>query len=286
MLAVVSSGATEAAASQDANQEKDTPDIKTAPSRSQTSDAVGESTRAAPFAWPDPPQSPNAALEPIATQVAAAAEAPPTKSIQPTSDASSADAGNATAHTDASTNSPIAVNAAGMSKPVEMFIVATLGLVVAGFLFRTAMKIAGARRRRIIIDQSESHWMDDRNEHEQRDEQQDAESVNQGQEFIGDLVYHPESDWVDHRNEHESADAEQWPGLVHQRAKLIADSQPARVTTATDDTPDRVFRNDAELQEQRRDREPNLADEISKREDTLEQLKRDLDRLLRLPKVA
>jgi hypothetical protein len=38
--------------------------------------------------------------------------------------------------------------------------------------------------------------------------------------------------------------------------------------------------------QQRRDREPDVADEIRTREHTLEQLKRDLDRLLRRPKVA
>jgi hypothetical protein len=37
-----------------------------------------------------------------------------------------------------------------MSEPVEMSLVAALGLVMAGFLFRIA-KIASARRRRIIV---------------------------------------------------------------------------------------------------------------------------------------
>jgi hypothetical protein len=171
-----------------------------------------------------------------------------------------------------------------------MSLVAVLGLVVAGFLFRIAMKIAGARRRRIIVDRPESLWVDDPNEHELRDEQQYARAVHQRQELIDDdyFVDRPESHWMDDRNEHELRDGEQRPELVHQGAKLIDDLQGSVILTANDDTPRRLFSNDDELQEnpQRRDREPNVADEISKREDTLEQLKRDLDRLLRSSKVA
>jgi hypothetical protein len=175
-----------------------------------------------------------------------------------------------------------------MSEPVEMSFVAALGLVVAGFLFRIAMKIAGARRRRIIVDRPESLWVDDPNEHELRDEQQYAESVHRREELIDEFIDRPESDWMDDRNEHELRDGEQRPELVHQGAKLIDDLQGSVILTASDDTPRRLFPNDDELQEtlQRRDREPDVADEISKREDTLEQLKRDLDRLLRSPKVA
>jgi hypothetical protein len=176
-----------------------------------------------------------------------------------------------------------------MSEPVEMSLVAVLGLVVAGFLFRIAMKIAGARRRRIIVDRPESLWVDDPKEHELRDEQQYVEAVNQRQELIDDdFIDRPESHWMDDRNEHELRDGEQQSELVHQGAKLIDDLQGSVILTASDDTPRRVFQNDYELQEnpQRRDREPDVADEINKREDTLEQLKRDLDRLLRSPKVA
>ena len=76
--------------------------------------------------------------------------------------------------------------------------------------------------------------------------------------------------------------------LVHQRAKLTDDLQHSVLLTASDDTPRHLFRNDDELYEsqQRRDREPDAADEIRTREHTLEQLKRDLDRLLRPLKVA
>lgn len=166
-----------------------------------------------------------------------------------------------------------------------MSLVAALGLVVAGFLFRIAMKIAGAR---IIVDQPESYWVDDPNEHELRDEQQYAESVHQREELIDEFIDRPESDWMEDRNEHVLRDREQRSELVYQGTKLIDDLEGSVTSTASDDTPHRLFRNDDDLQEtlQRRDRELDVSDEISKRENTLEQLKRDLDRLLRSPKVA
>jgi hypothetical protein len=75
---------------------------------------------------------------------------------------------------------------------------------------------------------------------------------------------------------------------VHRGAKLIDDLQGTVLLTASDDRPGRLFRNDHALPKnlQRRDYKPDVADEISKREHALEQLKRDLDRLLRSPKVA
>jgi hypothetical protein len=228
--------------------------------------------------------------DPIPTPVAAPPEAPPTESIQATSDARPADAAAATAHADASTDSPGALNVSIMSEPVEMSLVAALGLVIAGFLFRIAMKIAGARRRRIIVDRSESDWLDDPNGHELCDERQHAESVHQWEELIDEFIAQPDAGRMDDRNEHElrDGDGEQRSGLVRQGAKLIDDLQGSVTLTPDDDTADRLFRNDYELQEkpQRRDREPSIADKIGKREDRLEQLKRDLDRLLRSPKVA
>jgi hypothetical protein len=173
-----------------------------------------------------------------------------------------------------------------MSEPVEISLVAALGLLVAGFLFRIAMRIAGARRRRIIVDRS--HWVDDPKEHELGDKQ--LEAVHQPQELDDDFIDRPDSHRMDDRNDHELRDGEQRSGLgaVHRGANLIDDLQRTVLLATSDDRPGRLFRNDHELPEnlQRRDREPDVADEISKREDTLEQLKRDLDRLLRSPKVA
>jgi len=329
MLTVVSSGATSTVGQQAAKQQNNTTAITAAlapeESASRTSDQVAEPARAAANAWPNAPTSPMATHDPIPTPVAAPPEAPPTESIHATSDARPADAAAATAHADASTDSPGALNVSIMSEPVEMSLVAALGLVIAGFLFRITMKIAGARRRRIIVDRSESHWLDDPNEHELRDERQHAESVHPREELIDEFIDRPESDWIKRRNQHELRDKQQYAPSVQQREELIdefidrpasdlmddrnehelrddekpsgfvhpgtliIDNLQGSVTlTPDDDTADRLFRNDYELQDkpQRRDREPNIADEIGKREDRLEQLKRDLDRLLRSPKVA
>ena len=157
---------------------------------------------------------------------------------------------------------------------------------MAGFLFRIAIKIASARRRRIIIDRPESRWLDEPNEHALRDEQ--PEPAHQREELIDDFFDRPDLDWMDHRNEHKSRGGEQWSRSIDQQVNLIDDLEASVILTASNDTPSHLFRDDEELQEslQRRDRDLDLADEIRKREDTLEQLKRDLDRLLRSPNVA
>ena len=281
MLRVIRNGATDTLVQQDALQQKNTTGITAAPApeqgASQTSDQIAEPARAAASPWPDPSTSPMAAHNPIATPVGTPIEPPATESIQPTSDARSA---QATAHANP-TNS---VNASVTSGLVEMIVVGALGLVVAGFLFRIAMKIAGARRRRIIVDPSELSWLEDLNEHELRDAQHYAEAVNERQERIDQFMERPESDWMDDRNEHELGDDEQ-PSELAERAKLVDELQGSVVS---DDKPRRLFRTDDELQAtfQRTGRDPIVADEIGKREDMLEQLKRDLDRLLRSPKVA
>ncbi len=159
-----------------------------------------------------------------------------------------------------------------------MSLVAAFGLGVAGFLFRIVMKIAGARRRRIMVDRSESNWLDYRNEHELRDDEQ-PESAHQREGLIEELI---------DRNEHVLRDDAQHSTSIDARVKLIDDLQASVIPTASDDTPHHSFRNGDELQEnpKHRGREADVADEISRREDTLEQLKRDLDRLLRSPRVA
>ena len=94
---------------------------------------------------------------------------------------------------------------------------------------------------------------------------------------------------MDDRNEHELRDRQQPSGSVHQRdKKLIDDLQRSLIPTVSNYKPRRPFRNDNESQEnpRRRDGDSDVADEISKPEDMFEQLRRDLDRLLRSPKVA
>lgn len=274
MLTVVSSGATDKLVQQRATQ-RNTTSITAAPApeesafqTDQTGDQANEPARAAAVVWPDPPTPAMAtAQDPIATPIAAPTEAAPTGSVQTTLNArASADDAQDTAQAGVSTNSASRAKASVVSDPVEMFLVAALGLVVAGFLFRIAMT---ARRRRIFIVRPDSHWLDYRNEHELRDEQQHAGPVHQREELIDDYIDRPEPRCMDDRNEHKLRDRHQPSGSVWHG-------------------PRRPFRNDYKSQEdpQRRDRDSDVVNEISEPEDMLEQLRRDLDRLLRSPKVA
>ncbi len=253
MLTVVSSGATDQLVQQRAKQRNTTSiAAASAPEEStfQTVDQANEPTRAAAIVWPDPPtpRMPTA-QDPIATRTAAATEPAPTESVQTTLDArASADDAQDTAQAGESSNGTSGAKASVVSEPVEMSLVAALGLIVAGFLFRIAMI---ARSRRIII-------------------------------------VRPESDWIDDQNEYELRDRQQRSGSPHQWDDLSVDLQRSPMPIASDYRPRRVFRNDYGLPEnpQPRDRDSDVADAINKPEDMLEQLRRDLDRLLRSPKVA
>jgi hypothetical protein len=125
-----------------------------------------------------------------------------------------------------------------------MSLIAALGLVVAGFLFRMAMT---ARRRRIFIVRPESDWLDYRNEHELRDEQQPAGPVHHREELIDDFINRPKLHWMDDRNEHKLRGRHQPSGPVWQwNKKPIHDLQDSLIPTVSDYRPRRPFRNDNE----------------------------------------
>lgn len=63
---------------------------------------------------------------------------------------------------------------------VEISLVVAIGLIVGGLLYRLAMKISAVRGPRIIIDHSESDWIDDRRD-------QPHGLVNEREEFIDDV---------------------------------------------------------------------------------------------------
>ena len=251
MLSVVNSGATDKLVEQRAKQQN-TPSITaaSAPEEStfQTGIQATEPARAAATAWPYLPTSPmTTAQDPVANPTAAPTEVAPTESVQPASVVNaSADDAEPIGQAGASANSAGGAKASAVSEPVKMSLVAALGLMVAGFLFRFAM----ARRRRIIIDQSQLHWMDDRDTHELRNRQQRSGSLHQWNELSHDL--HP------------------------------------LVPTAGDYRPGRPLQKDYQSQEnpQRNNRDSDVVDKISKRDDMFEQLRRDLDRILQSPKVA
>ena len=240
MLAVVNSGATDKLVQQRGKQQNST-SITAASALEESTSQIGvqatEPPRAA-IGWPDPPTSPmTTAQDPVANPTAAPTEAAPTESVQPASIGNaSADDAEPIDQAGASANSAGGAKASAVSEPVEMSLVAALGLMVAGFLFRVAM----ARRRRIIIDQSQLHWMDDRDEHELRNR------------------------------------------------RLSHDLQPPLVPTAGDYRARRPLQKDYQSQEnpQRKDRDSDVVDKISKHDDMFEQLRRDLDRILQSLQVA
>ncbi len=83
---------------------------------------------------------------------------------------------------------------------------------------------------------------------------------------------------MDHRNEHKASSGEQRSRSIDQQVNLIDDLEGSVTLAASDDTPSHLFGDD----EQRQESLQRVADDdIRKREHTLEQLKRDLDRLLR-----
>jgi hypothetical protein len=281
MLTVVSSGATNKLDQQTARQNTWlTAGPGSEEGTSQTNDVASEPARAAATVAADlavPPMQ--MAQDPSATPDAVPTDVPVTKSIrQPTSDARATPGeGSTTAQAGASPKNE--------SEPLEMFLVASAALLTAGFLFQIAVKIASARRRKIIVDQRESHWMDDPDKHELRNEQQRVGSVHQKDELVEDFVDHPEPHWTDERNE-QKRDGGQLSGLVRRRDRSLDQFQGSVITTS-DNTSRRPIRNEWQQGQHHKDRDvSDIADEIGTREDTLEQLRRDLDRLLRSPKVA
>ena len=131
----------------------------------------------------------------------------------------------------------------------ELFPVVALGLVVTGFLIRMVIKIAAFRRRRIIIDCSESYRINDRQEYGWEVYQKHHAEIAEPDELIEDF-----------------------------KRPLIPSAsnyKPARPIQTYDQWPENTIVKDRALA---------ADDDRSKRWDKLEQLRQDLDRLLRSQK--
>jgi hypothetical protein len=85
-------------------------------------------------------------------------------------DASVSDDTKNTSRGGPSTDNPTATISTSLM-PVEMLLIAALGLVVAGFLIRIVMKMSAARRRRVTIDHHDVDRIDDRLKQELHDDQ-------------------------------------------------------------------------------------------------------------------
>jgi hypothetical protein len=158
---------------------------------SQTSAQAVGSVPAAATVWPDPPTAAAAPAEKESIWALGDARA---DSIRPKVVAGAPEDPETAARRRVSTTG------AGRARPpteasMEVLLTLALGLAVAGILSRLALKIATARRRRIIIDHRGSNRIDDQHQFEWRDDQSQhgfAESGHQ-REFIDDKF---ESDWI------------------------------------------------------------------------------------------
>ena len=131
----------------------------------QASDQGAAHASAAKPAWPDPP------VMVMTQEPTAPSSDTQTESARPTGNARASDDAESTAKGGASPTNAVRTTASVAGAPAEMFSIVALGLVVAGFLFRIVMKISARRRRRIVIDHPDSDLIDDRQEHELRDDQ-------------------------------------------------------------------------------------------------------------------
>jgi hypothetical protein len=182
------------------------------------------------------------------------------KSHEPTVALSRMDPDQATVDARASNNSDTSAqtsitNAVGMAAspmtPTQWFSILALVLVVAGFLFRVMMKITAARRRRITIDCPESYRIDDQHQRGWRDNQK-------------------------------------YYAAIAEQDVLIDDLNCSLIPSASNYRPHRPFQTSHRWSEKTvgKDRTSAANDENSERKDTLEQLCKDLDRMLRSPRVA
>ncbi len=181
-------------------------------------------------------------------------------SVRPTVHAQAPDYAERTARGGASTS-----NTAGMADLTapwwEIFLIIALGLVVAGGFYRVAVKIAAVRRSRGIIDNHQFdraddhptvHWMEDRAQH------------------------HPKED----RQQHESPEGRQQHGFAGESEEFVDDLLRSLIRPSSDHSAGQAFRaaND-EWQNDADDARGSHQTDQS-REDTLMQLRREVDQLL------
>jgi hypothetical protein len=170
------------------------------PPQSNSSQTSGQAVGPVPAAagvWPDPPTAVAAPAETESILVLGGARP---DSIRPRTDTGAPDDPATTARRRVSTSG------AGTPRPptvtpMEVLLTLALGLAMAGVLSRFALKIASARRRRIIIDHRGSNWINDQYQFESRDDQDQDGFADSGRprEFIDDKLEDEklETDWID-----------------------------------------------------------------------------------------
>ena len=169
------------------------------PPQSNSSQTSAQSVGPVPAAarvWPDPPTAVAAPAETESILVLGNARA---DSIRPKVDTRAPEDPETTAQR------PVPTSGTGTARsptvaPMEVLLTLALGLAVAGILSRVALKIAAARRGRIIIDHRESNWIDGQHQFEWRDDQSQHGFADNGRrrEFVDDKLEDEklESDWI------------------------------------------------------------------------------------------
>jgi len=144
---------------------------------------------------------------------------------------------------------------------------------------RITNKISMREHRRIDADPRGSEWNDDRRRRRWSDDQQQHESVS---------VDAHQPDWMDDRHQYERRNDQQQHGSVSETDELLDDLQSSLMAAASDYRPRPPVEAADEWSNSGRGRDgtSQISDETREREETLERLRQDLDRLLQSPKVA
>jgi hypothetical protein len=150
-------------------------------------------------------------------------------------------------------------------------------------------KISTRRSRRVGVDARESDWIDDQHDHELRDgqfvHQRDGRTDDFQRVRIPTAIDSgSKSDRIDDQRQGRN-DQQQH---VEARDELIDDLQSSLLQVASDYRPRHPLQADDGSSNDGRGKASvsPISDEIREREEVLERLRRDLDRLLRSPKVA
>jgi hypothetical protein len=125
-------------------------------------------------------------------------------------------------------------------------------------------------------DRRESEWIDDRPPHRWSDQQQHESGS----------IDPPEPDWNDDRHRHEGLNDQERHGSAGETDELLDDLQRSLFAAASDYRPRPPLQADDEWSNSEHGKDGAIGDEIREREEALERLRRDLDRLLQSPKVA
>jgi hypothetical protein len=145
---------------------------------------------------------------------------------------------------------------------------------------RITNKISMREHRRIDTDPRGSEWNDDRRQRRWNHDQQQHESVS---------VDAHEPDWIDDRLQQEGRNEQQQHGSVGAADDFLDDLQSSLMAAASEYRPSpSPLQAGDEWTNNGRSKEGTCqtSDEIKEREEVLERLRQDLDRLLQSPKVA